>query len=429
MKKIVKILALLMAVLMLLSVCAGCAPKDPEGPNQGDPSAKDYKDTEFRLAWWGGDVRHNATMAALKEFDKKFTNLETQVTYSGWAEFFPTIIDINIAGQTCPDVFQMTREKLPAYAEYNLVKLDDYIASGAIDTSKIADNDLQLGYSNDGIYAIATGTNCTVYVYSTSDAAAAGVTLSRTPTLDELVAAAKAVYAKTGKKVVLEFAEYVRMRGASYYNEDGTAVGFSAQILTDWWKFEAQAIKDGWMVGPTDGIDGGKSGAIDGKVWCFTTYSNQIVSCETDTGLDLEWMAVPGTSENMATSYSQPNTLWVVSNQTKNPDLAVALVNFLINDTAYFDACGFDRGMPISSAMREYMEPKMGESEALQKEILEVLTEAGSFGPMPAVSSKDGEAKSELTDYMQQNQYGMIKEADMLKTAEEAIAAMNDVLG
>ncbi len=435
MKKIAKILALVLSILMLVGCVAGCNNEQTPGNTDGSKpqgtvgtGPVDYKDTEFMVAWWGADARHNNTMAALEEFDKLQPNLKTSVKYTGWADYY-SMIDIDIAGNTAPDVYQMVYERLKTYVEAGkILKLDDYIADGTLDMSNVSQTTLNLGACGDGIYAIPTGTNCTVYVYSTADAAAAGVTLSRTPTLDEMVDAAKKVYDKTGKKIVLEFAEYVRMCGESYYNEDGTAVGFSSKTLADWWAFELEGMEYGFLPKPEDGIDGGKSGMTDGKVWCCPTYSNQVGAMETDTDLDLEWTAVPHTDINPATSFTQPNTLWVISAQTANPRLALELVNFFTNNEKFYEKCGVDRGMPISSAIMDYLEPNMSEDQKLQASILEEMAELNAFGPMPNTSSRDSEAKTELEDYMQQNRYGYISESDRMAYAEEAIQVMNEAI-
>lgn len=432
MKKFAKILSLVLAMLMIAGCFAGCGNLEPEEtpgqPVVGD-GPEDLNGKEFMVAWWGADARHNNTMAALKEFDKTVDGLKTQVKYSGWGEFF-SMIDVDMAGNTAPDVFQMTFGKLKTYAQAGkLLKLDDYIASGALDMSNVAESSIALGKTLDGVYAIPTGINCTVYVYSTEATKAAGVTLSRTPTLDELITAAKKVYDKTGMKIVIEFEEYVRMRGESYYNEEGNQIGFSAQVLADWWKFEKEGIEYGYFTKPEDEIDGGVSGLTDGKLWCFTTYSNQITASEESSGKDLEWMAVPCTDANKSTSFVQPNTLWVISAQTDLPQTSLKLVNFFTNNPAFYDKCGVDRGMPISSKIIEHLEPTMTEDQKLQAAILEEMEQLGAFGPLPNTSAKDTEAKTELTDYMQMNKYNMIPEAEMLAYAEEAIQAMNDAIG
>lgn len=426
-----KIICLALTLVMCLGLFVGCAPEvSNDVPLETTPDGRiDYSNAEFMVAWWGADARHNYTMEALEIFDKQFVNLRTSVVYSGWGDYFSTVIDIAMAGGNPPDIFQITYDKIPAYAAAGkLMKLDDYIASGAIDTSNIEESSIQMGAYAGNVYGIATGVSTSVYAYSNTDALLAGVNLSKTPTLDEVVAAAKKMYAFNGKKIYIELTDYVRMRGYSFYNEDGTAIGFPAQILADWWKFEKQAIDEGWYIGPKDGIDSNTTGFIEGKVWFLPMAANQIASLETNAKLDVEWIAVP-TAENKAASFTQPNTLWVVSSASKRPELAIALINFFTHNTEYFDLAGVDRGIPISSAMQEYLDPTLEDTDKLQIEIMSKLTDLNAFGPMPASSVNDSKAKQELTDYNQLNKYGRIAESDMLATAEEAIEAMNFVLG
>jgi multiple sugar transport system substrate-binding protein len=428
--KLRKIISFALALILCLGLFAGCGPANSgdNGPEISDDGTADYKNVEFMVAWWGSDARHNYTMEALEEFDKQFLNLRTSVVYSGWGDYFSTVIDIPMAGGNPPDVFQITFDKIPAYAAAGkLMKLDDYIKNGDINTTNVEDSSIQMGAYNGNVYGIATGVSTSVYAYSNTDALKAGITLSRTPTLDEVVAAAKKMYNYNGKKIYIEFTDYVRMRGASYYNEDGTAVGFSAQILADWWAFEKQAIAEGWFIGPKDGIDSYQTGVIEGKVWFLPIAANQVISLEDKANLDIEWIAVPS-AENKAASFSQPNTLWVVSSSCQNPELAVALLDFFTNNEAYFDLGGIDRGIPISSAITDYLEPTLDDAAKLQITILSELSAAGAFGPMPASSVNDSKAKQELTDYNQLNKYGKIADADMLATAQEAIDAMNSVL-
>ena len=204
------------------------------------------------------------------------------------------MLDIDIAGNTIPDVFQMTYQKIEVYAESgNLLDLTPYYESGALDLKNVDQKYLDMCYYQGGMYAIPTGVNVPVYLYDPAAVQAAGCELPRNPTLDQLIDVAKKVYDATGKKMYLEFEEYVRMHGETYYTDDGLQVGFSPEILVDFWKFEREGMEYGYFAKPDEGIEGGTQGMMDGKMWCFTTYSNQISWCEQQVDMDLEWMAVP----------------------------------------------------------------------------------------------------------------------------------------
>ena len=165
---------------------------------------------------------------------------------------------------------------------------------------------------------------------------------------------------------------------------------------------------------------------MDGKMWCFTTYSNQITWCEQQVDMDLEWMAVACTEEVLATTYIQPNTLWCISKTTDDPNRAIAMLNFFINSEHFYDTLGYDRGMAISKAIRDYLAPNATDDMKLQAEILDELDKLGSLCERPTASVYDGDAKGALSDYMQMNKYGMFAEGDMMAYAEEAIATMNE---
>lgn len=425
MKKFVKVLSLLLAMLMIMGCFTACG---SSGTDETKPSGDEGGNTEggeFMVAWWGADVRHNKTMEVLKEFDR-LNGGESKVKYCGSSEFW-SMLDIDIAGNTIPDVFQMTYGKIETYAESgNLLDLAPYYESGALDLSNVDEKYMEMCYYQDGMYAIPTGVNVPVYLYNPADVKAAGCELPRNPTLDQLIDVAKKIYDHSGKKMYMEFEEYVRMHGESYYTEDGKQVGFSPEILVDFWKFEREGMEYGYFAKPEEGIEGGQQAMIDGKYWCFTTFSNQISTCEENTALDLEWMAIPCTDEVKATTYVQPNTLWCIGKTTDNPDRAIALLNFFTNSEYFYDTLGYDRGMAISAEIREYMAPKATADMKEQAQILEELEALGSLCQRPVASVYDGQAKSALSDYMQMNKYGMFTEADMPAMAEEAIQMMNE---
>ena len=337
------------------------------------------------------------------------------------------MLDIDIAGNTMPDVFQMTYKMIDVYAESgNLLDLTPYYESGALDLSGVDEKYMEMCYYQGGMYAVPTGVNVPVYLYNPADVQAAGCTLSRNPTLDELIEVAKKVYDTTGKKMYMEFEEYVRMYGETYYTDDGMQVGFSPELLADFWKFERAGMDYGYFAKPEEGIEGGTQGIIDGTMWLFTTYSNQIQWAEDTTGVDLEWMAIPCTEEVPNTTFIQPNTLWCVGATTDNPERAIELLNFFTNNEIFYNSLGYDRGMAISATIIEYLEPNATEDMKLQAQILEELDSLGALCDRPTASVYDGQAKGALTDYMQMNKYGMFGEDEMLEMAQEAIATMNE---
>lgn len=389
----------------------------------------DFSGVEFRIAWWGGDARHNATLELLKDFGSKYKNLTVKEQYSGFNDYF-TQIETQLTGNIEPDVYQMDWSKILSFVESDqLLDLTPYIESGALDLSNVDPSTIAIGEMNGGNYAIATGINAPLYLYNPAIAEEAGVDVTRAIVWDDLVDICKKVYDKTGARAQFDFEGFIRACGETYFTEDGKAVGFSPETLAAWWEFQTEGMEYGFIASPENMPDDTVTAISEGDYWIAYRFTNQLEIMEKDAATDMEWFAYPISDKNTATSFLKPNTLWAIKADTENPDLAVAFLNYWVNDTKVYEICGIDRGFPISSEVAEYLEPNFSDSNKEVVEILNYLAEEKLLSPIePPAPSKSGEAKDELSLYAEQVDYGMIDTKDFLNTAEEAISKMNKVL-
>lgn len=456
MKKSIKILALLLVLVMMVACFAGCA-KDPvetkpatkpatkptTKPTTAAPTTttapKDYKDVDFQVWWWGGEPRNTNTAAALKEFDKKYTNLETKVSFAGWGDYW-TAIDMAVAGNTLPDVMQQDFATIYTYASAGkLMKLDDLVASGRIDMSSVSESNMDLCRFYDGsIYAISTGANTWTFSYRKDIIEEAGVTLPEDKifSLEEFVEIAKKVFDETGSQAYYTNTEYMWGSGLDYFTEDGTEPGFDAEFWADWLKFQAEACNYGWMTDGEDGLENTEMAFQQGVLWCVPKYSNNIPNDAENCDCEIGWFANPYVGDSLDdvafTSHAKPTMYWAISANTQNLDLAVDCVNFLLKSDEYFEICGLDRGMPIFGDVVEMLEPTMTEKDLLAAEIISVQQEIGNLGHPPYNAEYASQAKSLLNDSYWENQWPETRPADdaaRLERAEQLIEDMLYVLG
>ena len=90
-----KIVSLSLAAIMgmTLVACGGNTPKPDQGakPTETEKPTETAKPTEseedvtLRFSWWGGDERHEATLAAIKEFEAEYPNIKVEAEYGGWS--------------------------------------------------------------------------------------------------------------------------------------------------------------------------------------------------------------------------------------------------------------------------------------------------------------------------------------------------------
>lgn len=107
-----KTAAILLAALMILGVFAGCTSGAPSGntdPGNQEPDGQTPDDSQeeatLRFSWWGDDVRHKASLDAIKQFQDENPNIKIEAEYSGWDGYTEKLFT-QLAGGTAPDLIQ-----------------------------------------------------------------------------------------------------------------------------------------------------------------------------------------------------------------------------------------------------------------------------------------------------------------------------------
>lgn len=91
-----------MFIVILALSCAGVL---SAGGAKEEPKKSDSpKEIKMRFSWWGGDVRHQATLKALEAYNKKYPNVKIEGEYGAFGSFFQKLLT-QLNGGTAPDVF------------------------------------------------------------------------------------------------------------------------------------------------------------------------------------------------------------------------------------------------------------------------------------------------------------------------------------
>ena len=125
-----RILSIVIATLLLFTA-AGCGNTGNTDKNSGEASAtkkedskdaaagdtgseerKDSTDTSgseatLRFSWWGGDERHEATLAVIEQYQNENTGISIEGEYSGWDGYLEKLTT-QLAAGTAPDIIQIT---------------------------------------------------------------------------------------------------------------------------------------------------------------------------------------------------------------------------------------------------------------------------------------------------------------------------------
>ncbi len=132
---------------------------------------------ELTLTWWGSQTRHDKTIAVIDMFEAQHPNITVTYEYSNFTDYW-TLLSTKAASDSLPDVMQHDYAYLSEWASRGqLMPLDDFFASGAIDVSGIAQSVIDSGKINGVSYGLSLGANSQAFILDLDAFEAAGMDL------------------------------------------------------------------------------------------------------------------------------------------------------------------------------------------------------------------------------------------------------------
>lgn len=413
-----KALSLLLA-LLLFSATGALAELNPD------------EQVELRFAWWGNQLRHDLTQAAIDKYVELHPNVTIVSEFYDWESYWDKLAAQG-AGNALPDIIQMSTTYVSQYYEGGLLlNMEPYVQSGALDLSDIPENTLTMGRMGEDkeLYAMNLGINALMALYDPAMVEAAGVELDpmQPYTFDDLQDWARIIYEETGiltNTYTGQPAYQARSQGVHMFQQDGSGeLGFEDASLMAY--FSEQNLK-GKQAGysPSPDLQAERGDALEegffiqGEMWNTFTWSN-IASAHLEAaeeGRELKAMLyplVPGKEDQKPLWYSTSQQICVASN-TASPDWAMDFVDYMINSVEANEILLAERGIPVNTKVNEAIQPLLTEGSRMAAEYVanidDFTSEVDVVDPPWA-----GEIYKLLTDYNERVLYEQM-------TAEDALA-------
>lgn len=395
-----KLLSVLLAVAMLL----GCASAMAEGPT-------------VRVAWWGGQERHNMTIEALDAYAAA-NNVTMAYEYTSWGSYFENLAT-QAVGANLPDVLQMSTTDIINYAvNGQVVDLYQFVDAGIIDLSNIEKGSLSGGTVNGKLAGFTTGTNTVTVIYNKAIFDQAKIAYpTHEWTWSEFIATAKAIYEATGIPTDIPFlTEFrwtaeaiVRSYGVDLFSEDGeslpwaeneTVINGLVSAIND----IAAGVKAGYFIDPEVQLAWAtteENYIVQGKSAMAFLLSNYYPTYCAAFGNELGMAMLPKMDDGVQSGmYLNSNMYWCISKNSPNPEAAAAVLNYLINDTAAAKIIGTDRGISLSSAVRDSL-ANDPETDVYGTNVLNYVGEVSAV--VPSVNPADPARSAELIAVLKNN--------------------------
>lgn len=452
-----KVTAIVLAAAMGLSLTACGSSANQAGDNGSSGAvgttqaadqgtAQDSNEAHLVFAWWGNQTRNERTQAALEAYSEQNQGITFDSQFSDWGDYWNKLATAS-AGHNLPDLVQMDYKYIKQYADHGmLVDLNPYIDAGLLDVSNVDEGILESGTIDGKLYAICAGVNAPALLYNKTLLDDNGITVKDNMTMDEFYAVCKEVYEKTGVKTNISYGlgeNYIdytlRSQGVELYNEEGTALGVSSyEDFLPYFEIYETGLEEGWMVKPEvfaersigtveqDPLVYGST--PDARSWCYFTYSNALSATQAvadSEGIEIAITTWPAVNPAKA-NYLKPGMFFSVTVDSKNPDAAVKVLDFLTNSVDCNSILLAERGIPASSAVANGISEQLDQLQQMAVTYVNNVVTPNSSPISPAAPDKSTEVLSLLDQLQEQVCYKQI-------TAEEAAQQLftngNAILG
>lgn len=363
MKNLLSILTVMCCVLTL-TACGAKRSSTTEPDGTLDPCT-------LRFSWWGGDDRHEATLAAIELWNSRHPEIKITPEYGGW-DGWTEKVAAQISGGTAPDIMQINYDWLISFAGentfYDLDKLE-----GQLDISGFTDEVLSFGKSGGSLLAVPVSLSGRGLFYNSQVYGSLG--LSYPSTWSELLAlgepfSKKGLYPldldiqSGGTAWYLAVVKVQQETGREFISMDGK-LGFTVEDIESALRFykeleDAHVIRTIKTRTDEDGnaalyqspefIDGRVAGVLE---WGSSVGKYEMVLPE---GVLESGPMLTDDKGNASGWMIKPSLLYSISGKTGHPDEAAAFVSFLLNDEECAAVLGTTRGIPASVYAEESLE-------------------------------------------------------------------------
>lgn len=188
---------LLCAALFTASIfsASGCGADGQEAEKEEQTAENpNNEEIKLRFMWWGDDVRHQATLDVIEQYEKEHPNVTIEAEYGGYDGYFEKLTT-QLSGGTVADIIQYnanTVSDLMAIGDV-FVNLEDY--ADVLDTSDFNQEFIKnFSYYDGKMIAVPTGINGGIWLANTALFEEADVDTEGIRTWDDFIEAGKAIH-------------------------------------------------------------------------------------------------------------------------------------------------------------------------------------------------------------------------------------------
>ena len=347
---------------------AACAPGAGGGGSQGGGQGKNVA-----LAWWGNPTRNKNTDAEIAAFMAAHPDVKITAQPGEFNSYWDKLAT-QTAGGTAPDIIQMDMAYIADYGSRGAL-----LDLGRVDTSKFVEGTVDSGKIDGKLVGVNAGINTADLLCPPEGLGEGQDGRARRQNLDlgrdgggrcrgRLEGGGDVRHRAAGRSEV-GFATIVRQNGKELFKPDG--LGFDEADAQAWYdlmvKFQkAKALGTPEQISEEAAKVLDQSAIVTEKAALQVFNSNQLEAVSAAAGGQLmKMLRFPSLTGKAADrkAWYKASMLWSASAKTKNPDAAIAWINWFANDPAAANIDKGERGIPPNSELLAEVKPKLSEAQ------------------------------------------------------------------
>lgn len=386
-----KIISIILTVLMFITFTS-CGSKQTSSQNSKEV-------IELRFTWWGGDLRHKATLDAIKRFEELNPNIKIKAEYAGW-QGFQEKITTQIAGGTEADIMQINWNWLTIFSPKGDGFYDLYQLKNELGLNNYSEDILKYAEINGKLNGIPVSMSGRVLYYNKTTYDKFKAEFPKT--WDDFLNVAKKFNQKgyypldldPYSAIILTTIYEEQKTGKQFISNDGK-LQFTVEEIKDALKLYKDFVDN--KVVPSIKERSGEGGGnetplyqmpnwIEGKyagVFEWTSSVSKYQDPIKEKGQELalgELPVIEGAKSNGW--YVKPSMLFAISKKTKYPKEAAKFLNFLLNDPEGVKLMGTQRGIPASNIALETLKSE-GKLQGLEFDGTQLVLSKQGIGLSP----------------------------------------------
>lgn len=341
----------------------------------GATKAPDKKEpVKLRIAWWGGQSRHDYTLKVIEMYKQQNPHVTIEAEYAPFDDYWKKLAPQAAANQL-PDIVQMDISYLTQYGGRDqLEDLTPYTKNGTLNVADVSENALSGGKVNGKLVAMNLGVNALTVMMDTELMKKVGADVPKEgwtwDDLDKIAEKTKAAgKIMGGMRHDVFFPYFLRTQGQKMFGEDGASLGYAddkpfIDYFTRYQKWYDSGVlltldKEATKKGTPEEDEMVMGNSITSIQW-----SNQylgLANAAKREGIQLLPMPGPDAQKGL---FLKPSMYFSITKNSKVKEEAAKFISFWINDIEANKLIKADRGIPVSSKVKEALKPILSPNEA-----------------------------------------------------------------